>query len=309
MRKHVMTSPADASRAQPSPSVNASSHRPTEEEDRPIVSIVIPCRNEEDFIGDCLDSIVGSRFPLSRLEVLVIDGMSDDGTRRVLEAYARRYPFIRVLENDKRVTPVAFNIGVRHARGGLIMIMSAHATFHPDAIAKAVAFSESSGAENVGGRWRIVPRDTSFLGRSMAATLSHPFGVGNAVYRTAQNSEPRWVDTAAYGCYRREVFDRLGGFNERLVRGQDMEFNLRLKRSGGRTLFVPDVVINYFARSTVRTFGLHAFTNGVWAILPFRYAHGIPVSGRHVVPLLLVSAFVFFPLPAYHRGMLRGRPQ
>src|SRR5437870_4358978 len=117
VRKHVMTSPADASRAQPSPSVNASSHRPTEEEDRPIVSIVIPCRNEEDFIGDCLDSVVESRFPLSRLEVLVIDGMSDDGTRRVLEAYARRYPFIRVLENDKRITPVAFNIGVRHARG------------------------------------------------------------------------------------------------------------------------------------------------------------------------------------------------
>src|SRR5438477_11843020 len=102
---------------------------PADAEDRPIVSIVIPCRNEENFIGDCLDSVVGSRFPLNRLEVLVIDGMSDDGTRRVLEAYALRYPFIRVLENVKRITPVAFNIGVRHARGGLIMIMSAHATF------------------------------------------------------------------------------------------------------------------------------------------------------------------------------------
>lgn len=256
------------------------------------MSIVIPCRNEEGFIGKCLDSIVANEFPKERLEVLVVDGMSEDGTRPTLDRYARQYSFIKVLDNPKKITPTAFNVGVRYARGDLVMIMSAHATIAKDAIAKCVEYSELYNADNVGGSWKIVPRDSSFVARTIAVALSHPFGVGNARYRMGSGGEPRWVDTAAYGCYRREVFQRVGLFNEKLVRGQDMEFNLRLKKSGGRTLLAPDIVICYYARSDMRAFWKHNWTNGVWAILPFLYSNTIPVSVRHLVPLAFVMGLL-----------------
>lgn len=256
----------------------------------PIVTVVVPCLDEARFIGPCLDSIVNNQFPSDRLDIIVVDGGSRDGTTDILAEYGARYPYVRVLTNPARVTPVAFNIGIRHARGDLIMLMSAHATLGEGAIAKAVAFSESSGAENVGGRWEVVPRGRRLLDLGIAATLSHWFGVGNATYRTGTTGEPCWVDTAAYGCYRRDVFARIGLFNERLVRGQDMELNRRLKRAGGRTLFVPDIVVRYYARSDARAFIRHSFLNGVWALLPFAYAEGIPVSWRHLTPMIFVLA-------------------
>jgi GT2 family glycosyltransferase len=257
-------------------------------EEVPVVTVVVPCLNEARFIGPCLESILTNRFPLDRLDVIVLDGGSEDGTDTVLARYAERYPCVRILENPARVTPAAFNLGIREARGDLVMIMSAHATFVEGAIAKAVAFSRSSGAENVGGRWHIVPRSERFIDRAVAAALSHWFGVGNATYRTGTSRSPVWVDTAAYGCYRRDVFAQIGAFNERLIRGQDMEFNLRLKRAGGRTLFVPDIVINYYARSDLRSFVRRSFLNGVWAILPFVYSQHVPVSWRHLTPLAFV---------------------
>ncbi len=254
----------------------------------PIVTVVIPCLDEARFIGPCLESIVMNQYPSDCLDVIVVDGGSRDGTAEILATYAERYPFVSVVTNPARVTPVAFNIGIRQARGDLIMLMSAHATLAEGAIAKAVAFSRSSGAENVGGRWEVVPRGQRLLDLGIAAALSHWFGVGNATYRTGTTREPRWVDTAAYGCYRRDVFARIGVFNERLVRGQDMEFNRRLRRAGGRTLFVPDIVVRYYARSDVRSFVRHSFVNGVWALLPFAYAEGVPVSARHLTPMIFV---------------------
>ena len=257
--------------------------------DLPLVSIVIPCRNERQFIGRCLDSIVGSDYPKEHLEVLVADGFSEDGTTQVLEEYVRRHSFIRVLPNPDRVTPAAFNTGVANARGDLVMIMSAHAEYAPDAIRKSVEYSRRYRADNVGGVWHIVARGDGVIDRGVVAVLGHPFGVGGGTYRTGLATEPTWVDTAAYGCYRREVFDRVGRFNPRLVRGQDMEFNRRLHKAGGRTLLAPDVIIRYHARTDFQAFWRHSFRNGVWAVLPFLYSPVMPVGWRHLVPLAFVG--------------------
>ena len=262
--------------------------------DSPFISIVIPCRNEDKFIRTCLDSIFANDYPKDRLEVLVVDGMSEDGTRAILDEYLNRYPFIRVLPNPKRVTPVAFNIGIRQARGDLIMIMSAHATLGKDAIAQCATFSNKYDADNVGGVWKIHPRNNGLLAKAVVCALSHPFGVGRALYRTISQTEtePRWVDTAAYGCYKREVFERIGTFNERLVRGQDAELNRRLAEAGGKTLLVPGIVINYYARSDFHSFCKHNFRNGVWAVLPFAYSNVMPVSWRHLTPLAFVTGLI-----------------
>ena len=265
---------------------------PLQDRTLPLVTVIVPCRNERHYIVGCLDSIVASDYPHESLDVLVVDALSDDGTRGLVGEYTRRYPFVRMLDNPERVTPVAFNLGVRHARGSLIMIMSAHASIAPNAIRKCVQYSAVYGADNVGGMWRIEPRGSGLWDRAVVQALSHPFGVGGGLYRTRRPAKPVWVDTAAYGCYSRDVFQRIGMFNPKLIRGQDMEFNMRLRAAGGRTLLAPDVEITYYARSGLITFLRHNFRNGAWAILPFRYSAVRPVALRHLVPLLFVLALM-----------------
>jgi len=255
----------------------------------PFVSIIIPCRNERRFIGDCIKSIIDNDYPKERLEVLVIDGLSEDGTRSAVNGFTRKYAWIKLLDNQKKITPVAMNIGIKNARGEIILWMSAHNRYEEDYISLSVASLNKYGADNVGGIMRTLPREDSFTGQAIVTSLSHRFGVGNSYFRV-QTDEPKWVDTVFGGCYRKEVFDRVGLFNENLVRGQDMEFNLRLKKAGGKTLLVPDIVSYYYARSDIRSFWKHNFTNGVWAVLPFVYSPIVPVSWRHLMPLIFVTS-------------------
>ncbi|MBM4308562.1 MAG: glycosyltransferase family 2 protein [Deltaproteobacteria bacterium] len=257
----------------------------------PLVSIIIPCRNERRFIGDCLDSVIANDYPEGRLEVLVINGVSEDGTQTVIEGYARQYPWIRLIENREKITPVALNIGIKNAKGEIILWMSAHNRYEKDYVSRSVESLEKYGADNVGGIMRTLPREDTYIGKAIVASLSHRFGVGNSYFRVMPK-EPKWVDTVFGGCYRREVFDRVGLFNKNLVRGQDMEFNLRLKKAGGKTLLVPDIVSYYYARSDIKSFWKHNFANGVWAILPFLYSPIMPVSWRHLVPLIFVISLI-----------------
>ncbi len=256
-----------------------------------LVSIIIPCRDEEDFIAKCLDSIIQNDYSKERLEVLVIDGMSKDGTRGVIMGYAQQYAWIRLIENPEQITPVALNLGINNAKGEIIMWMSAHNRYEKDYIRRCVESLEKYEADNVGGIIKTLPRNDTFIGRAIAASLSHRFGVGNSYFRV-QTGQPKLVDTVFGGCYRREVFDRVGLFNENLVRGQDMEFNLRLKKSGGKTLLIPNIVSYYYARSDIKSFWKHNFGNGLWAILPFLYSPIMPVSWRHLVPLFLVTCLL-----------------
>ena len=259
--------------------------------DSPLISVIIPCRNEEKFIAKCLDSVIANDYPKDRLEVLVVDGMSEDGTREIVERYAKQYPFIKLLDNPKKITPTALNIGIKHAKGEIIMRMDAHATYEKDYISKCIKYLNEYNADNVGGIWKTLPRDNTFIGKAIVIALSNPFGIGNAYYRFA-TKEPRWVDTVPFFCYRKEIFDKVGFFNENLARSQDMEFNLRLKSIGYKTLLVPEIVSYYYARSDFKSFCKHNFRNGVWAIYPFKFTTIMPVSLRHLIPLAFVSSLI-----------------
>ncbi len=255
----------------------------------PLVSIIIPCRNEAGFISGCLDSVIAQDYPKDRLEVLVVDGMSEDGTRDILAGYAERDPFIRMVENRKKITPCAFNLGITHSRGDVIMIMGMHASYAPDYVSMCVKYLYEYGVDNVGGVMATVPRDGGIIGKAVAQALSHRFGVGNSVFRTGAK-EPVLVDTVFGGCYRKEVFERVGMFNEVLTKHQDIEFNLRLRRSGGRILLAPDIVCYYYARSDVLSFLRHNFNNGQWVVLPMLSSGVVPGTWRHFVPMVFVTS-------------------
>lgn len=248
------------------------------------VSIIIPCRNEENFMARCLDSVLENDYPKDKLEIFVIDGMSDDGTGKILEKYTNNNSFIKILKNKDKYTPYALNMAIKASKGDIIMRMDAHATYSKDYISKCLFYLDEYKADSVGGIWKIIPQRDTFIGNAISITQTSSFGAGNALYRFAKG-KPVWVDTVPYFCCRREVFERIGLFNERLIRGQDMEFNLRLKKAGGRILLAPDVVSFYYVRSDLKSFLAHCFTNGVWAILPMKYTKIMPVSPRHLVPL------------------------
>jgi succinoglycan biosynthesis protein ExoA len=255
----------------------------------PFVTVIVPCLDERSWVGSCLDSILASDYPAARMEVVVADGMSRDGTRGIIESYAARDRRVRLIDNPERITPVALNRAVDAARGEIIMCMGAHAEVAPEYLRRAVAYLESTGADNVGGAMRTVARDSGPFAEPIRIVLTHPLGVGNSRFRTG-SERPRWVDTVFGGCWRRQVFERIGKFNEKLVRSQDMEFNVRLRRAGGKILLAPDLEARYYARATLGAFCRHNWINGVWAILPFAYSEVVPVRWRHLAPLAFVSA-------------------
>jgi succinoglycan biosynthesis protein ExoA len=253
----------------------------------PLVSVIIPCRNEAHSIARCLDSVLASEYPRDRLEVIVADGMSEDNTRERVDQYAARDPRVRRIDNPARTTPQALNRAIAAARGELILRLDAHAGIAPDYIVRAVRNLERSGADCVGGVMRTVAEGSGAFAEPIRIGLSRPFGVGNAHFRTGSD-KPLFVDTVFGACWRREVFERIGWFDERLERSQDIEFSSRLRRAGGKILMSPEMKIDYYARSTLGGFWRQNWTNGVWAILPFACGSGIAVRWRHLAPLALV---------------------
>ena len=253
----------------------------------PLVSVVIPCRNEVRFISRCLDSVLASEYPADLLEVIVADGMSRDGTRECLAAYAARDSRVRSIDNPAGITPVALNRAIEAARGEVIVRLDARAEIAPEYIARAVESLDSREADCVGGAMRTVAAGTGIFAEPIRMALTHPFGVGNSHFRTGAD-QPRWVDAVYGGCWRREVFDRLGWFNERLERSQDIEFSTRLRRAGGKILMSPEMQITYCARGTFRGFCSQNWTNGVWAVLPLACSSGMAMRWRHLAPLGLV---------------------
>lgn len=252
----------------------------------PFVSVVIPERNEEEKISFCLESLLGSDYPHDRFEVIVVDGMSEDRTVEIVKSFSQQHQNIKLLYNEKRITPIARNIGVKASVGEYVMFFDAHSIASFDYISKCVKHIQETDADNVGGVVKTLPVSGSILGRTIAAVLASRFGVGGSKFRTGVTS-PEEVDTVPFGFYKRVVFDRIGLFNESLVRNQDIEFNLRLKRNGGKIILFPDINLVYFSRSSLRSFLKNNYENGFWVIFASRYSKQ-PFSLRHIIPLMFV---------------------
>src|SRR5438445_620191 len=196
------------------------------------VSFVMPVRNEEEHIRASLQSLVEQSYPTSECEIIVVDGRSSDRTREIIGEIREGNPQVRCLDNPAGIVPTAMNIGIRAARGEVIIRADGHNVYPRDYAANCVKCLLKTGADNVGGPWVTVAADESFSARLVASVLSSPFGVGNSKFRTSR--EEGFVDTVPFGAFRREIFDRVGMYNEKLVRNQDNERNARIRKEGGK---------------------------------------------------------------------------
>jgi succinoglycan biosynthesis protein ExoA len=251
------------------------------------MSVVMPTFNEERYIRDTLESLLMLEEPEGGFEVLVVDGRSQDRTRDIIEEFANKDQRIRLIDNPDRITPCAFNRGIKAAKGDLIAIMGAHNTYDRSYLKQAQLVSRETGADNVGGSMFCVGK--TFLQRAIAVSHHSAFAVGGARWHDTNYEGP--ADTLFGGVYRKEVFDRIGLFDESLVRNQDDELNLRLSRSGGRIWHSPAIRSSYAPRDTLGKLFRQYFQYGYWKVAVIK-KHKLPASLRHLIPALFVGGLL-----------------
>lgn len=253
----------------------------------PLVSVVAPCRNERKYIRRFLDCVLGQQCAGFDLEVVIADGESDDGTRDVLAEYAAQNPLVRVIGNPRKLTTQGLNAAIEASRGDFIVRLDVHAEYPPDYLGRCIEGLERTGADVVGGRViNCVLRPASLAQRIAAALTNHPFGVGGSPFRTRTTAGP--ADSVAFGAFRREVFERVGLFDERLVRTEDNNMWARIREAGGWVYLDPAIHVYYYPRDTLREFLGQGFRNGFGCLVsaPLKLRMLRP---RHLIPLFFVG--------------------
>ena len=268
----------------------------------PFVTVLMPIRNEGDFIERSLGSVLAQDYPSNRMEVIVIDGMSNDATRETIRQVIRRQNAalqgipssrITILENPSKIVPAAMNLGLPRARGTVIIRVDGHCEILPDYVYRCVEALGETDVDCVGGP--ILTQGESPAAKAIAAAQSSSFGVGGATFRTGTKVS-REVDTLAFGAYRRAVFERIGLFDEELIRNQDDEFNYRLRSRGGRILLSPRIQSRYYSRATIPSLCRQYYQYGLWKVRVAQ-KHPSQMRIRHFLPALLVTTlFVGAPI-------------
>ncbi|MFZ0731075.1 MAG: glycosyltransferase family 2 protein [Candidatus Sulfotelmatobacter sp.] len=254
---------------------------------QPNVSVVIPIRNEANYILTCLRSFLAQTYPSNRFEVIVVDGRSSDGSRSTVEDLCKEHKNVQCLDNPAGTAPCGMNVGIRSARGEIIVRADGHNFYPPDYIENCVKYLEETGADNVGGPWLTVPANNSFGARMVAAILTSPFGVGDSKFRIS--SLEGYVETVPFGAFRRELFDRIGMYNEKLVRNQDNELNARIREAGGKIYQTPALRTEYHPVAGFRKFLKVTFKTSQWHLFSIS-ENGGAMSARHFAPALFVIA-------------------
>ena len=253
----------------------------------PLLSIICPIRNEDVHIVDCLQSIMNQDYDPTRIEILVVDGMSNDRTREIVKELQKTDARIRLLDNPSRIVPAAMNIGIRHARGEVIVRVDGHAVISENYLTRCIEVLQKTGADCVGGPIDSINR--TYLGRAIALAMSFPFGMGDSRFRTS-NFEG-YVDTLAFGAYRHAVFERIGLFDEELVRCQDDELNYRLRKFGGTIYMTPQIRSRYFPRANLRKLWRQFFQYGFWKVRVLQ-KHMRMMQPRQFAPGAFVGALL-----------------
>ena len=246
--------------------------------DRPLVSVVIPMRNESGWIDRCLGSVLAQDWPAQRMEILVVDGMSDDGSYEKVLAMAASDPRIRVFRNPSRIVPSSLNIAIEAARGDIIARVDAHTVLEPDYLRRGVEVLARTRADNVGGP--MVSVGGGITGDAIATAMRSRFGIG-AYFHFARDE--READTVYMGMWLRDVFSRVGLFDEELVRNQDDEFSYRIRKAGGRIVVTPVMRSRYQNRTSWRALAKQFYEYGLWKVRVLQ-RHPTQMSARHFVP-------------------------
>ena len=253
------------------------------------VSLIAPVYNEEKYIEGFIDSILKQDYNYKLIELIFIDGNSTDKTKELIvnKMKTARISY-KILTNTKRITPISLNIGIKKAKGNIIIRLDAHSQYPENYVSKCVYYLNTTGADNVGCLIETVSE--GYIGQAIANVLSSKFGVGNSKFRT--NAKSGYVDTVPFGTFRRDLFNKIGFFDERLRRNQDSEFNNRIIKNGGKIYLFDDIKITYHPRDTIKKLISMAVLNGKWNLYTNYIVPG-SMKLRHFIPFVFVLSIIF----------------
>jgi len=270
------------------------------------VTIAIPVRDEEAYIENCLRSILASELDFDEVEILIIDGNSRDRTVEIIKQMQKHYPMIHLLHNPKSIIPEAMNIALKHARGRYFIRVDAHAEYPKTYFKKLLEWSRKLNADNVGGRCMTDVKNRNMKTESIKTVMSHPFGIGGGDYR-GTIVHPISSHTVPFGCFKTDSLKKIGGFDHRLERTEDLDLNYRLRQSGGKVYLVPNVHFIYFAKESLRALARKSYNTGRWVVLSAYFTKRMnALRLYHFVPMIFVSMLIF-PLlfcPLYSWGCI-----
>jgi glycosyltransferase involved in cell wall biosynthesis len=272
------------------------------------VSVIVPCYNEENFIGQALENLA-HQYSSEDYEIVVVDGMSHDRTRQIVEEFRQSHSdlSVRLLDNPARNIPHALNLGIAAARGEIIARMDAHAIPSEKYIRRCVEVLRESNAAIVGMPCRVRPAETTVIARAIAIGVSHPFGIGDAKYRLSNesNDSQEDVDTVAFACFRKSLWSEFGGYDEKLLTNEDYDFNYRVRNRGQRVVLDRGAHCDYFARPTLRKLASQYFRYGAWKA---RMLRGRPRSLklRQLAAPVFVSSIVLLAAAGFWSRLAWG---
>ncbi len=262
------------------------------------ISVIIPCYNEEKYIVPLIENILAQDYPQNKIEVIFADGQSEDKTKELIQCYSVKYPKILCIVNPDRYVPQALNSAIKRSTGEIIIRLDAHAIYPTNYFSVLVDKLVSSGADNVGGIWITQPGAPTIEAKAIVLATSHPVGIGNASYRLGTENDTE-VDTVPFGCFHRELFNRIGFFDVDLSRNQDDEFNGRIKKNGGKIILIPSLKIQYFARPDLTKLKRMFYQYGLFKPL-VNLKLGTPATLRQFAPPgLVLSIFILMVLSFY----------
>ena len=253
------------------------------------VSVVIPILNEERYIKGCLDSLMDQDYPKEFLEIILVDGLSDDKTPDIIKDYIKKYPFIKLYTNPHRTVQNAMNIGISNATGEYIVRMDAHAWYSNEYISMCVKYLQKTKAQNVGGT--TVVRGKNKMQKVIAAAYHSPFALGGSKHY--DESFEGYADTVAWGSFERKYLIELGMYDERLPRSEDDDLNFRIEKAGGKIFITPKIKSVYYPKETLAKLFKQYFDYGTWKVAVIKKHHK-PSRIVHLIPMLFVLFIVLF---------------
>jgi len=256
------------------------------EDSFPMVSVIAPCRNEAPFIENTLNSILQGDYPTDRLELFVVDGMSTDGTREIVQRMAAQNSRIKLLDNPAWIQATAMNIEIKAACGQYILRIDCHSTFASDYVSNCVEVLERTGAACVGGYLETLPGSNTLTGQAIALATATRFGVGGAKSRIGADKEQE-SDGLPFGAFQADVFEKVGIYHPLLVRNQDMELYSRIRKAGLKLIISPKIKVRYYNRGTFKKLRRQAFANGLWNAYQLCIVGG-GLRPRHLIPACFV---------------------
>jgi glycosyltransferase involved in cell wall biosynthesis len=257
--------------------------------DSPFISVLLPVRNEKNRISECLASIGRQNLPAGQFELLAIDGMSDDGTREVLHNLRKNYANLRIVDNPRKSVSAALNIGIREAKGEFLVRCDAHAFYSSDYLASCLGVAVETGAGNVGGHARPLPGGTTLMAWAIMLAHESSFGLGGARFRGEEHEG--YVETVWPGCYRKKLFEKVGGYNELLPRSEDIDLNARLADAGYTCYLSRRIKAWYYCRPDLASLFCQRLSDGI-GIARTLFVNQRAVKSRHLIPLVFISSLI-----------------